>query len=139
MLLADKLADSLDIENEHRVKIKLLTSKIKNSESEIEKLDKRLSTIYIDKLDGVISVDEFVSLKTRFSGERDSLVANVTAWKAEIDKINEKISLSKNRFEIIEQFKDVKELDYLTAQTLIDYVEIGGNQYNRIINIYWNF
>ena len=60
-------------------------------------------------------------------------------WKAEIDKINEKISLAKNRFEIIEQFKDVKELDYLTAQTLIDYVEIGGNQYNRIINIYWNF
>ena len=105
----------------------------------LEKLDKRLSTIYIDKLDGVISVDEFVSLKTRFSGERDSLIANVTAWKAEIDKINEKISLAKNRFEIIEQFKDVKELDYLTVQTLIDYVEIGGNQYNRIINIYWNF
>ena len=133
------IADSLEIENEYRVKIKLLSSKIKNSESEIEKLDKRLSTIYIDKLDGVISVDEFVSLKTRFSGERDKLIDNVTAWKAEIDKINEKIALAKNRFEIIEQFKDVKELDYLTAQTLIDYVEIGGNQYDRVINIYWNF
>ena len=36
------------------------------------------------------------------------------------------------------EFKDIKELDSLTVNTLIDYIEVGGSKNRRIINIHWN-
>ena len=45
---------------------------------------------------------------------------------------------SQSQVEIIRKFKDIKELDCLTVNTLIDYIEVGGNKNHRIINIHWN-
>ena len=41
--------------------------------------------------------------------------------------------------EIIAKFKDIQNLDRFTVETLVDYIEVGGNKNDRIIKIHWNF
>ena len=43
-----------------------------------------------------------------------------------------------SKIEIIRESKEIKELDYITVNTLIDYIEVGGNKKHRIFNIHWN-
>ena len=105
----------------------------------IENLDARIKDAYIDKLDGVISVEDFLSLKREFNTEKQSLENDVKKLNSQIDDIDYQLSNSKSQYELLQQFKDIEELDYTTVNTLIDYIEVGGNKNNRIINIHWNF
>lgn len=131
-------ANQIDFENGYKDKVEYLSKAIKIAEKNIEKLNNRLSSIYIDKVDGVITQEEFLTLKERFSADKEKAETEIEKFRAEIDEITRKLSQSKNQIEVIKQYKDIQELDYVTVQTLIDYIEIGGNKNNRIINIHWN-
>ena len=63
---------------------------------------------------------------------------NILDYQNEIELISTQIESTQNKIEIIRQFKDIKELDYVTVNTLINYIEAGGNKKHRIINIHWN-
>ena len=93
--------------------------------SELAKLNNRLNSIYYDKLDGLITKEEYLSLKKRFSEE--------------IKTVKSELSHIPNNTPNLNQLKTISKLDYLTAQTLIEKIEIGGSRNNRVINIYWNF
>lgn len=131
-------ANQIDFENGYQAKVESLSKAIKAAEKNIEKLNNRLSNIYIDKVDGVITQGEFLTLKSKFSADKEYAESEIEAARAEIEEIKKKLSQSRNQLEVIKQYKDIQELDYVTVQTLIDYIEIGGNRNNRIINIHWN-
>jgi prefoldin subunit 5 len=71
--------------------------------------------------------------------QENKLQSQIEHLSNEISNIQAKQGLANNTKEIISQFKNITELDRYTVQTLIDYIEVGGNKTNRIINIHWNF
>ena len=115
-----------------------LAAEMKKLDKEIEKLNKRLESLYIDKLDAVITPEEFVVLKNRFTADKERFLKKRDIISEELAEIKRRQSDTESRLETIKRFKDIRELDFETVQALIDYIEIGGNRDNRIINIYWN-
>ncbi len=132
---ANRLEGLNGLENK-RIK---LDAALKKLDKEIGRLDKRLESIYIDKLDGVITFEDFAVLKTRFTKDKERCLKKRDAIVEEQVEIKKRQTDSESRLEIIRRFKDIRELDFETVQTLIDHIEVGGNRSNRIINIYWNF
>lgn len=132
------VASKIQISNGYQDKLVLLNKKINSIETSIEKLNCRLKNIYIDKIDNVITNEEFIVLKEDFSKEKQSLESNLQNIKNEIIETENLLNKSQNQIEIVSKYKDIKELDFVTVNTLIDYIEVGGNRNNRIINIHWN-
>jgi hypothetical protein len=76
------------------------------------------STEWLDKLDSIINkrIDGLAKSILKDNGVNDNDIKD-----------------------IISQFKNITELDRYTVETLIDYIEVGGNKNDRIIKIHWNF
>ena len=132
------VASKIQVSNGYQDKLVLLNKKVNSIETSIEKLNCRLKNIYIDKIDNVITNEEFIVLKEDFSKEKQSLESNLQNIKNEIIETENLLNKSQNQIEIVSKYKDIKELDFVTVNTLIDYIEVGGNRNNRIINIHWN-
>ena len=120
--------------NDLKEKQNVIRQKTNQIEKKISVIDSRLKKAYVDKLDGVISAQDFLNIKKDFNIERESLISAKMKLEEETTELNK----SENRFEIIKRFKNIQELDYITVNALIDHLEVGGNKNDRIINIHWN-
>ena len=126
------------IVNGYQDKITTLKKQIKIAEQSLARLNSRLKAIYIDKIDGVITENEFITLKNQFNEERQALETSLKNYQLEIEEISEIMQDSQSEIDIIKKYKDIQKLDFVTVQILIDYIEVGGNRNNRMINIHWN-
>lgn len=133
------LSENMKGENRYEDRIDTLKSKIRKAEQSIEKLDKRFKNLYIDKLDGLITKNEFLTLTQENKSAKEALEQEIEVFQKEIENYTSRMNNAETRLQIINQFKDIQELDRLTVCTLIDYIEVGGSKNHRIINIYWNF
>lgn len=131
-------SSKLRIVNGYQDQLAVLEKKIKAAELAVEKLDSRLKTIYIDKVDGVITPNEFQTLKSEFSAERIQQEKQIAQYREDCEKTRERMNESQNQIDIIRRYKNIQKLDFVTADTLIDHIDIGGSRNNRIIHIYWN-
>jgi hypothetical protein len=134
-----EVSDQLDINKGYQEKIKWLQTRIEADKGEIGKLRLRFKHFYNDKVDGLITVDDFNSLNAECRNRISELEKKIQSKLDEIQRIQKRIDDDEDRTEIIREFKNITELDRITVQTLIDYIEIGGSRNNRIINIHWNF
>ena len=132
------ISENLNIENGYAEKTEKLKSKIKTAQQLIEKLNKRFKNLYLDKLDEVISKEDFLMLSEDCKTSKRALEQDIADYQKEIDYINAQIDSSDSQLDVIRQYKDIQELDSLTVNTLIDYIEVGGSKNRRIINIHWN-
>jgi DNA invertase Pin-like site-specific DNA recombinase/uncharacterized small protein (DUF1192 family) len=135
----DTVALELDSLERNNNRIDMLQQQINNTKDELAKIQKRFKSLYYDKIDGIISADDFSLLSQDCKEQENKLQSQIEHLSNEISNIQAKQGLANNTKEIISQFKNITELDRYTVQTLIDYIEVGGNKTNRIINIHWNF
>ena len=135
---ADAAAGKITVTNGFQDRINALAVSIQKGEKAKQQLNLRLKNIYIDKVDGLISSDEFLLLKTDFNKEIISIDQSITKMNQEIADLRDRVDHSRSTIDIVRQYKDIQELDFTTVQTLIDYIEIGGSKNDRIIKIHWN-
>lgn len=135
----DYILDEVNFSNGLQSKKEQIANKVKSLEQSISKIDSRIKDVYIDKLDRLISTEAYLSLKRDFVIERQSLEKSISEYQKELEDISNQLLDNDSQVKLLEEFKDIKKLDYITVNTLIDYIEIGGNKNNRIINIHWNF
>ena len=135
----NEIAQEIVITNGIDEKIRLIKSKIKSLEIELSKIGKRLKQIYVDKLDGVITQDDFLNYKNQFTQDENEVKTKIKNLGAELANVQLKQQIKQDKYDIIRQFKDIQELDIVTVRNLIDFIEVGGNKNNRIIKIHWNF
>ena len=143
--LYNSYIDDAEIENQlnfidnSRIQIERISRQIESINKEIAKVQSRFKSLYYDKVDGVITQDEFSVLNEDCKSKENSLQKQLNELNDEIERINQRQAHADNVKDIISEFKNIKKLDRYTVQTLIDYIEIGGNRANRIIQIHWNF
>lgn len=134
-----KLKISLIFTDNSRIQIERISRQIESINKEIAKVQSRFKSLYYDKVDGIITQDEFSVLNEDCKSKENSLQKQLNELNDEIERINQRQAHADNVKDIISEFKNIKKLDRYTVQTLIDYIEIGGNRTNRIIQIHWNF
>ena len=101
-----------------------------------------VKNLYVDKIKGLITDDEFVEFSKEFHHDKEKYQKLIQNLKEEIEELKLKSLSSLNKEELLNKYKNIDHLERIHIDTLIDYIEIGKTipkTRNRVINIYWNF
>ena len=137
----DKI-DSKKDNNRFKKKIKDLEKGLNDTQNKISKTGNYLKNIYEDKVNGVITNEQFKDLITLYNKDN-------YAYKNQIKSINKKITYykmrdknTKNNKEIFLKYQEIKELNRIIIEEFIDKIYIGkfnNESKSRDIQIKWNF
>ena len=119
------------------LKIKLI--KLNN---DIEDMKRSISTLYIDKVKGVITEDEFITIKSTLQEDINKMQIEEQKMKDEISIIENKSKVEKSFTYYLEKYKNFTELTLEMVNNLIIFIKVGeapeDNTIKRVIDIKWN-
>ena len=95
--------------------------------------------MYIDKIRGIITDEQFISLSEQFQIEQQESEKQLKQHQNTISIIDSQQQSMQDNREIIHKLLSFSEITREMVNEMIDHIDIGGTRRNRIINIYWNF
>lgn len=113
--------------------------KLNEIENKIRRINTNLDKMYMDKLNDIISTDDYMRFYNRFEEERKNLNEKQYEIKQKIRTIKEKNEDNISEHEIkkiINEFLSMKEVDKVLLYRLINYIEIDTD---KNIYIHFNF
>lgn len=121
---------------------KAVEAEISAYQSKIDEYSRGIRSLYMDKVKGVISEQDYLEMTDDFSKDKKRLENLVSDCELKIAAINKKIKAGDDRKALIEQYTNMEHLTREAVEVLIDYVSVG----KRIpgtskvpIEIHWNF
>ncbi len=122
----------------------VLISELQENESKLLNLDKTLKTLYQDRVQGVITADEFRQLSADFKDDNAACKKRISDLQEEIRHIDDQKKEELSKRDILLQCAEIEELNFDIVNTLIDYVEVGKREthYRRgkvPVIIHWKF
>ncbi len=137
--------DEKNIINKLNLNLNGKLDKIKNEFLSInEKIKEHsliLKNLYIDKTKGIITNEQFIELNKSFLEEKNQLIKRKEKLNKSIIKfVGNSININKES-QIIEKYKNFKELTHIIVNEFIDYIEIGekNKDFGQKIKIHWLF
>lgn len=118
--------------------LKIEKSKLEN---QINGYENRFEMLYEDKINGVISSEEFVLLKTKSQKNIDNSKLRISEIEKELKNIEEKMQENNNMQKIFKKYKHIEKLDKVIIDTFISKILIGKvdeETKKRDIKIIWN-
>lgn len=108
----------------------------------LQEFSKGLRDLYLDKVKGIISEEEFVTLSADFSGEKTRLEQLIRDTEAQMDVLKDQITAGDNRRELIERYTSLEHLTREMVEVLIDHIVVAKRQKREQappVEIHWNF
>ena len=102
----------------------------------VKSLDKAISELYKDKISGVISEDEFISIKQNLTNEKVELEKNINNLKIMLGKSKDNLMDDNNKKKIINDFLKMKNPNKQILQALISKITIDET---KKVKIYFKF
>lgn len=136
--LSSKLFESSSVKE----KLKSLQKQLNNIEKDIIDRDILLKSLYIDKVKGVISEQQFNEFNLSFSHEKNDLICRRDITNNTITNIESSLNDFSKYKELVEKYKNFTEINSLIINELVEAVEIGEkNTKNKEqkIRIHWLF
>lgn len=132
-------ADKIQLRDIHSEQLKQLEADLARLNERHSSAEKRLLAMYKDKLDGVISDEDYSLFRQNLSDEERELSARIADTSKRIEECCERIRNTEGQRSIIEKYTHFDKLDRNIADEFIDYVEIGESSENgeREIHIHW--
>ena len=111
-------------------------------QKKIEEYDKGIRNLYLDKVKGIISESDYIAFSKDFVSEKERLEQRLTDCQKQLETLEERLETGDNRRQIIKKYMNLKHLDRIIVEKLIDYILVG----KRIpgtrevpIEIHWQF
>lgn len=120
--------------------VQILESENEIIEKELKKSKSRFTTLYNDKIEGIITTDEFVLLKEEYQKEMQNLNLRSEEIKNEIGKLKS-INKQTEKKDILQKYANINKLNRFIIDELISKILIGKKDQNnnRVLKIFWNF
>ncbi|MBQ7546316.1 MAG: recombinase family protein [Clostridia bacterium] len=102
----------------------------------------KVKTLYQDKLNGIITEDDFIEFSHEFHMEKERLNKQIDEANQQIQSLQFKQSQSESRRDLVQQYTNAEHLTREMVDILIDYIEVGRRypkSKKRPIIIHWNF
>ena len=134
--------DSATKENRFNKKIKALEHQKMDIEKQISKTRNYLKNLYEDKVNGVITAEQFKDLVVEYNKNEDVYNDQIKSINNEIAYYQMKEESSKNNKEIFSKYQKLDELNRVIVDEFIDKIYIGKLRVetnSRDIQIKWNF
>ena len=118
-------------------------------EAEISDLQKRIHdghtsmrTLYLDKVKGKITAEEYANLLLQISEEKDAYEKQIAASTAKIGEIEKTLAINGSRHLLANTYVGTRHLTREMVNILIDHIEVGKRdpltKYTPV-EIHWNF
>ena len=98
--------------------------------------------LYVDKVKGLISAEDFVELSKEFTEERERMKRLIAEGEGRIERLEEQMQSEDHRKDLIAQYMNLEHLSREMVDVLIDYITVGRrNKETRQVpaEIHWNF
>ena len=118
--------------------LKIEKSKLEN---QINSYENRFEMLYEDKINGVISSEEFIFLKTKSQKNINNSKLRIEEIERELKNVEEKMQENNNMQKIFKKYKHIEKLDKVIIDTFISKILIGKineETKKRDIKIIWN-
>lgn len=111
-------------------------------EIQLEQINKSITVMYSDRLNGIITEDEFVTFKDHFTESKKQLIDQKVLHEKEIEVYNEKEQSQKSIEDLVKKYKDIHVLSHEVINDFVDNIQVGEvnkqtKEQEIIIN--WNF
>lgn len=131
---------SVNLEQEDSITpLTRLKQQVKRLETKVRESGTALRSLYIDKLKGVITEEQFVDLSAVFTSEKEGYQASIAALEQEIVQAESQRISEQQKRQLIEEILSFQEITRPFVTTYIQKIEIGGTRQDRVIHIYWKF
>ena len=132
-------ADDIRIMDIHSERITELEEKLSALRERQNSAKVRLVKMYKEKLDGIISDDDYTLFRKSLSDDEDKLTEQIQETEMQLDKCLQREDTSEGQNDIIGKYLHLETLDRAAADEFIDFIEIGMEDGNgvREISIHW--
>jgi DNA invertase Pin-like site-specific DNA recombinase len=142
MLNKDMIVKSVTIESDNLSKIEMTKKCIRDYENKILLVDKALKNLNIDKVQEVITNDDYIQLTKDFHKDKQIYQKTIANYKKQLIILDEKIKHREDKEKITQQYTNVTGLTREIVEVLIDKIYIGKRNTETKelpIDIHWNF
>ena len=101
-----------------------------------------LRTLYMDKVKGIVSEEDYISMADSFAAERDRLDMQIKEADRRLEELEAQMLAGDQRQELIQRYTNVEHLTREMVEILIDYISVGKRipgTHEVPIEIHWNF
>lgn len=136
------LEQSITFEDKAASKKTMLLNELSSFEKKREEYSKALKELYLDKVKGIISEEDFIGLSKDFYDSKNSLDRLIAEKKESLELLEEKDCSVLSKRQILEKYTLIAKLTRDMVEELIDYINIGKKNPKtgeRLIEIHWNF
>ena len=138
----DELERGIEFCNDLSEQRSRIESDIAAFRKKIAEYDRGIRELYMDKVRGILTEDDYVSMSKEFAAERDRLLHAIDNGEGQISEIDVKIAVGDNRRELIEHYINVDHLTRDMVDALIDHIVVGRRDPKTKqvpVEIHWNF
>ena len=138
-LNVDQLEEKV-ILNQFRNDKEQLKKEIARYQANINKQSKAVKTLYIDKVNGIITEEQFIEFNTEFNKQKESLEAVIAKRNKKLAELENEQETLKSKRELLQKYVNVTELSREMVDNLIDYIEVGAKDpitKKKTIEIHW--
>ena len=124
----------------------IYTEQLNQLEADLAKLnerhssaEQRLVSMYKDKLDGLISNEDYILFRQSLNNEEHEISEHINSINQQIAECRERKKNTEDQKAVIDKYTHFDKLDRTVADEFIDYIEIGTLNDNgeRQIHIHW--
>lgn len=106
-----------------------LLEEIRKEEGNVEKIEKTISEIYTDKLNGIISIEHFTSFYELHQQKKEKMLKNIISLKSELEEIDKQKIVNYSYIKkVAEECLSMEELDKDLLNRLIDRIEYNKDK-----------
>ena len=138
----DELERQLDFCSHLKEQKTSLQKSINAHQKKIEEYNKTVRELYLDKVRGVLSAEEYMDLSRHFSAEKEQQEQLIADAEQKIIDLDARIAAGDNRRAVIEKYINPTHLTREMVEILIEYIAVGrriAGTRDVPIEIHWNF
>jgi predicted nucleic acid-binding Zn-ribbon protein len=117
--------------NADKKKLNEIRNSIEKVDSKITDIEKSLSSLYMDKVKGVLTEDEFIILKTGLSNEINPLIEQKAILNDELNKLNTRNDKIDKIISAAKKHAGYEELTFEIVNDFIDCIYIHETDTNN--------
>lgn len=133
--------NSLSLEIEIDNKVKALKKESSRIEAKINEQNKVIESLYIDKVNGIITDEMFVNFGKKFNEEKEANTLRKKEIESKIKPLIDKTNAKDRWQKTLLRYTSADNLSHNMVRELIDFIEIGerNEEGERLIRVHWLF
>lgn len=103
-----------------------LEDELESLDNKIKKKNEYYKCLYEDKMEGVISQEDFIMLREKFINEIEEYKSRIETIKESLKELRDKEDLPQTSVKIFEKYKHIDKLTKVIVDEFVDVVKVGS-------------